>query len=102
VDQIKFQGGYCALSDAEPTSYPVTVFPNPANTVIQLKWDQLTTGIYRLGVFNTYGELVLGTDWIVNDAQFASLDAGILPKGFYIVKKQDADGYWAVGKFVKY
>jgi spore coat protein CotH len=102
VDQIKFQQGSCPLADAGPSSYPVTVYPNPTTSLVNLQWDQLTTGIYQLMVFSTCGEKVLGTGWIVNDNQLASIDASVLPKGFYIVKKLDADGNWAIGKFIKY
>lgn len=102
IHQIKFQGGSCPLSDVDPSEYSCTLFPNPSDQFVNLKWDQLTTNVYQLLVYNTMGENVLKSGWLVNDTQDATMDIGMLPKGFYILKKQDADGMWCLGKFVKY
>ncbi len=101
VNQIKKQEGYCQLATAEPAEYPMALFPNPATDLITLSWDVLTTDVYRLLVYNTLGQLVINTDWLASDATRQDLDISQLPKGFYIVRKQDADGYWADAKFIK-
>ena len=102
VHEIKFQGGSCPLSDVDPSQYSSTVYPNPTTDDIYVKWDALSTDVYQLWIFNTLGEKVMSTGWIVNDAQVAHINVATLPKGFYIIKKQDADGFWALGKFIKY
>lgn len=101
VHQIKFQGGSCTLADASPSEYPMRLYPNPAADSVHLAWELLTTDVYQLSVYNSYGEKVLGSGWIANDAPYADLNVNVLPKGFYIILKQNADGSWAKAKFIK-
>lgn len=101
VNQIKKQEGNCALTDAEPSEYPITMGPNPATEIINIFWDQIATDVYRLSVYNSYGDIVINSGWIVNDEMYEELDISQLPKGFYLVRKLDADGFWGVSKFIK-
>ena len=101
VNQIKKQDGTCALADATPAEYSMIVGPDPATDMINVFWDKLTDNVFQLVVYNSYGENVIRTGWIVNDGMQEKLNISTLPKGFYIVRKQDADGFWADAKFIK-
>ena len=101
VNQIKKQEGYCALADVSPSQYEMELKPNPATDLIHLSWKQDATASYRLLVYNVYGEIVLATEWIVNDTKEETLNISKLPRGFYILRKQDADGFWSDAKFIK-
>ena len=101
VGEIKFQGGSCALADVIPSEYPMKVYPNPSTDVINMSWDKFTTDIYVLKVYNSYGDLVINSKWIVNDTKTQTLNISALPTGLYIVRKQDVDGFWADAKFIK-
>lgn len=101
VNDIKKQEGDCALANAEPSEYPMVLSPNPATETITVKWDVLATDIYQLIVYNYLGQPVIHSGWIYNDGTQEELNINQLPKGFYIVRKQDADGNWADSKFIK-
>jgi hypothetical protein len=101
VNQIKSQGGTCALSNVSPSEYSMALYPNPATDFIDMAWDQLTTDVYQISVYNSFGQNVIRTRWITNDTMHEQLNISQLPKGFYIVRKRDADGFWADAKFIK-
>lgn len=100
VDQINFQGGNCNL-DVEPSEYEMNVYPNPATYEITISWDKITSNIYQLSIYNSMGIKIKSSGWIVNDAFKDNFTISELSDGFYILRKQDADGYWSDVKFLK-
>ncbi len=101
IKQIKLQEGACPLANASPSEYSIGLYPNPASDRMTVYWNQLTTDVSLLSVYNPYGEIVLSSGWISNHLMQQELNISALPKGFYILRKQDADGNWADAKFVK-
>jgi hypothetical protein len=100
VKDMKKQKSGCPLSDITPRSYPLTLYPNPSSGPITLAWDREATPIFRYEILNPLGQKVWESFWITHPGQSHTLTPEIREPGLYFIKKTDADGFWAFGKFI--
>lgn len=81
---------YDLLVDAQeilPTSWEVTVCPNPTTEQVRFRWstkEQLTAQLY-----DTNGRLILQQAGILQEGQ---MDMSPLPAGTYLLRLQDLEG----------
>jgi len=74
----------------------LTIYPNPAHSVLNVEWDQPDT-IQKLQIINLQGQTVL----MVNDTDTKSIDISALKPGNYFVKAINCLGNCGVYQFIK-
>lgn len=77
--------------DNEPTSIPVSVYPNPGADHCVIDMRALPTGRTSIRVLDIMGREVLSAN-CDNNATLYSLSLGDITSGVYMVKIQDANG----------
>jgi uncharacterized repeat protein (TIGR01451 family) len=90
-----------ALSTFQPAQYDpgeITLFPNPANTELNLIIPESFSGLKTIHIFNLIGQVE--QFYKVNENQ-QELDIRMLQSGFHIVKVTDAANRISVAKFIK-
>jgi hypothetical protein len=91
TSNIEFSMVYCLdrnLSVTTPSSshpIPLTVFPNPANSMVTINFDT-GTGSKSVSIFSSSGQLISST---ITRLGVLTIDVSALPPGAYIVKVAD-------------
>ena len=76
----------------------LTVQPNPAQDMVEIRFNQAINGKQRLSIYNALGELVRSLDWKAAQTEVA-LDG--LPSGVYFAVMEDGDESLKPVRFVK-
>ena len=90
------------LTDKQISNKRMTVFPNPAQNILNIQWSDPTSG--RLGILITdytgrvYGQYAVNSHRGTN--QYALENMAFLPAGLYLCQI-DHDGWREMVKFVK-
>lgn len=66
-----------------------TIFPNPSNGIVGIKFDNIESGKMSLQVFNARGQKVLQKDILVAGSSYQQVGTGTLESGVYWIKIAD-------------
>lgn len=76
------------------------IFPNPANSLVNLPMDGLDSDYISIDVFNTYGQKVLHKFYSENAIhKVLSIDVSFLPAGVYYLIVSDGKNFFLSKKF---
>lgn len=89
-----YEGGYSRYSNIkvvtlENSDFPgFTLYPNPSNGIVGIKFDKINTGRLNFQIYNSQGQLMVKKDIVVSGASYVEL--ATLESGAYWVKMTDA------------
>jgi hypothetical protein len=81
---------------------PLKLYPNPANSILNVNLGYVPEGDYAIQVLDIYGKSVIDSYTPALKGSIYSLDISSLDKGMYLVNIMHADGSASSGKFIKY
>jgi hypothetical protein len=64
---------------------PFSIYPNPSNGIVGIKFDNIPTEEFAVQIFNTQGQTIVTKDLVVNGSSYVQLAAD-LQKGVYWVR----------------
>lgn len=79
-----------SVQEAELVQVPVTVYPNPANNVVNISLDALNgTANYEIQIFNISGAMVYQNNTTFTGSNNVTLDVANWQKGIYFIKLEN-------------
>jgi hypothetical protein len=90
-----YSNGYTRFSNVKQIylenspSPKFTVFPNPSDGIVGIKFDNIESGKMTLQVFNSRGQKVLQKDILVAGSSYQQIGTGTLESGVYWIKVAD-------------
>jgi len=80
----------------------ITLYPNPANSIITLSANRLSDGAASIVIYDRLGKQVMTKELMTNGTQLKeALDISLLTPGVYLVRLTEASGKTNYLKFVK-
>lgn len=77
---------------------PLKIYPNPTDGNVMIEWDDQELNCVSLGVFNIYGEEIIGLKGDLKSP--FSLDTNPCTNGIYCIIARDNNGKTISGKFI--
>ena len=72
----------------------MTVYPNPAQDIVQIQYTGPIDPQAKLQVFNVTGQAILTTNWTENNPEgYQQLDVSTLPPGLYLIRIDTGGGH---------
>jgi hypothetical protein len=81
-----YSNGYSRYSNIKPVTlensdFPkFTLYPNPSNGIVGIKFDNISTGHFNIQIYNTQGQTMVKKDIVTNGSsyvQVATLESGV-------------------------
>ncbi len=89
----------CISTFCDDLIQKTTLFPNPAVNTLHIDFGGNNSGYYDLSIFDLFGKRILHT---ISKSGFSSgVDISSIPKGSYILRITNNDGYKQSLKFIK-
>lgn len=88
-----YPGGFSRYSNIkqltlENSDFPgFTLYPNPSNGIVGIKFDNINTGHYNIQVYNSQGQIVVRKELLVSGMSYLQVPS--LNKGVYWLKLTD-------------
>lgn len=103
MEVVKFGPGFTAISSAESAAGNFSIYPNPANNVLNLQFENATEGPFTFELINLQGQLLFKTVKTISAANGNSMefDLSSYASGTYFLKINYPSGASEVLKFVR-
>lgn len=88
-----YSSGYSRYSNIKQTElknsdFPIfTIYPNPSNGIVGIKFDNIYTGHLNIQIYNSQGQTIVKKDIVANGLSYAQV--GTLKTGVYWMKVTD-------------
>jgi hypothetical protein len=89
-----YSNGYTRFSSIrqvslENSDFPkFTLYPNPSDGIVGIKFDNITTGQFNIQIYNTQGQMMVTKDIVTNGASYLQL--ATLKSGVYWLRVTEA------------